>query len=64
MKRVGILLIAIALIAAMVACSPTPVQYTLSISSTQGDVVDIPSEGAFTYDAGTVVDLVATPDAG
>jgi hypothetical protein len=38
--------------------------YDLTISSTAGGNVTAPAEGTFTYDAGTVVDLVATPDAG
>jgi len=61
-KRVSIFLITVALIIGMVSCEP--VQYTLSISSTLGGTVTVPGEGAFTYDAGTVVDLVATPDPG
>jgi len=38
--------------------------YDLTVSSTEGGSVTEPGEGAFTYDEGTVVDLVATPDAG
>lgn len=38
--------------------------YNLTISSTAGGNVTVPGEGTFTYDTGTVVDLVATPDAG
>jgi hypothetical protein len=38
--------------------------YTLSITSTEGGSVTTPGEGTFNYTAGTVVDLVATPDAG
>jgi hypothetical protein len=38
--------------------------YDLTISSTAGGNVTTPGEGTFTYDAGTVVDLVATPDEG
>ena len=41
-----------------------PVQYDLTISSTTGGNVTTPGEGPFTYDEGTVVELVATPDAG
>ena len=41
-----------------------PIQYNLSISSTAGGNVTAPGEGTFTYDAGTVVSLNATPDAG
>jgi len=40
------------------------VQYELSINSTEGGLVIAPGEGAFNYTAETVVDLVATPDAG
>ena len=40
------------------------VQYELSINSTEGGLVVTPGEGAFNHTAGTVVDLVATPDAG
>jgi len=39
-------------------------EYTLTISSTAGGEVTDPGEGAFTYDDGTVVDLVATPATG
>jgi hypothetical protein len=42
---------------------PTP-RHRLTISSTPGGNVTILGEGTFTYDAGTVVSLVATPDAG
>jgi len=42
---------------------PLPIQYDLTISSTSGGTVATPGEGKFTYDAGTVVDLVASPDA-
>jgi uncharacterized repeat protein (TIGR02543 family) len=41
-----------------------PVQYTLTISSTAGGSVTTPGEGTFTYDEGTVVNLVATPATG
>ena len=39
-------------------------QYDLSISGTDGGSVTEPGEGVFTYDVGTVVDLIATPGAG
>jgi hypothetical protein len=42
----------------------TEYTYNLTISSTAGGNVTTPGEGTFTYDAGTVVDLVATPNAG
>jgi len=40
------------------------VQYDLTTSSTAGGSVTDPGEGVYTYDEGTVVDLVATPGAG
>jgi len=39
-------------------------EYDLTIDSTDGGEVTTPGEGVFTYDEGTVVDLVATPGAG
>jgi len=39
-------------------------QYDLTISSTAGGNVTIPGEGIFTYDEGTVVDLVAEAEEG
>ena len=38
-------------------------QYDLTISSTEGGSVTTPGEGVFTYDEGTVVDLIAETDA-
>jgi uncharacterized repeat protein (TIGR02543 family) len=38
--------------------------YSITISSTEGGSVTTPGEGAFTYDEGDVVKLVATPDIG
>jgi len=58
---VSIFLIALALIAGMAGCTG---QYSIQISSTGGGSVTTPGEGLFTYDEGTVVDLVATPDFG
>jgi len=57
MKRISISLITVALIAGMVGCGP--VQYTVTIASTQGGSVTIPGEGNFTYDEGTAVNLLA-----
>jgi hypothetical protein len=44
----------------------TPVipEYDLTTSSTGGGSVNIPGEGSFTYDEGTVLDLVAEADSG
>ena len=39
-------------------------QYDLTISSTEGGDVTAPGQGTFTYDAGTVVNLVAEADEG
>ncbi|MGB5924636.1 MAG: C1 family peptidase [Dehalococcoidia bacterium] len=39
-------------------------QYDLAVSSTAGGSVTGPGEGTFTYDDGTVVDLIARPEEG
>jgi uncharacterized repeat protein (TIGR02543 family) len=44
--------------------SEPSVEYDLSINSTEGGSVTTPGEGTFNYTAGTVVDLVTTPDTG
>ena len=70
MKKLGIFLVMVALIAGMVGCEPlscgggssTPVQYDLTIYSTTGGSVTTPGEGTLTYDASTVVDLVAVAE--
>ena len=59
MARVGIFLVAVALVVGMVGC--IPVQYNLTIDSTYGGVVTTPGEGTFTYFEGNVVRLVARP---
>ena len=41
-----------------------PARYSLTVSSTTGGSVIAPGEGTFTYDADTVVDLVAEADTG
>jgi hypothetical protein len=72
-KRVGIFLITVALIAGMTGCvpetepdsEPTPsVRYNLTVSSTPGGSVTTPGEGTSTYDVGTEVDLVAEAEEG
>jgi hypothetical protein len=60
--RVGIFLITVALIAGMIGC--VGVKYDLTISSTAGGSVTTPGERTFTYDADTVVDLVAEAEGG
>jgi Leucine-rich repeat (LRR) protein len=41
-----------------------PVRYSLTITSNGGGSVTLPGQGTFTYDAGTVVSMVATPAGG
>jgi hypothetical protein len=60
---VGILLIVAALVVGFTACDGADT-YQLTISSTSGGNVTTPGEGTFTYDAGALVQLVATPDDG
>jgi hypothetical protein len=61
--RVVLLLIAVVLVSGIAACNRSGT-YQLSISSTPGGSVTIPGESVFTYDAGIVTELVATPDDG
>ena len=61
--RITLLLIALALVSGIAACNGSGT-YRLSVSSTSGGSVTSPGEDVFTYDAGTVVELVATPDDG
>jgi hypothetical protein len=60
--RLGVLPLAIALIAAMASCASA--HGSLTVSSTEGGEVVIPGEGTFAFDAGTVVDLVAVAEDG
>jgi alpha-tubulin suppressor-like RCC1 family protein len=64
--RVSIFLIAIALIVGTAGCTVDGgvVEYDLTIASTGPGSVTNPGEETFTYDEGTVVDLVATTDDG
>jgi len=62
LTKLSIFLITAVLIAGMAGCVLT--QYDLTISSTEGGEVTIPGEGMFTYDEGTIVDLVAEADDG
>jgi len=57
----GILLVVSALLTSGTNCDDG---YQLSISSTDGGSVTVPGEGTRSYNAGTVVELVATPDEG
>ena len=62
LARLSIFLITVALIAGMVGCTTS--QYSIRISGTAGGTVTTPGEGLFRYNKGTVVNLVARPDAG
>jgi hypothetical protein len=59
---VGIFLIVASLMVGITACDGDT--YERTISSASGGSVTTPGEGTFTYDEGTVVPLVATPDDG
>jgi hypothetical protein len=63
MKRIATLVIT-AVVVVGLGCPAAPVQYTLTISSTEGGQVTIPDEGAFTYDEGAAVDLKAVAENG
>jgi hypothetical protein len=63
MKRIATLVIT-AVVVVGLGCAAAPVQYTLTISSTEGGQVTIPDEGAFTYDEGAAVDLKAVAENG
>lgn len=62
MKKLGVVLLGVALIAGMVGCDGNESR-ALAIISTEGGSVTTPGEGVFVYDEGTLVYLVATPDA-
>jgi hypothetical protein len=59
---VVIFLIVAALMVGITACDGDT--YQLTMSSASGGSVNTPGEGTFTYDAGNMVSLVATPDEG
>jgi len=61
MARVTVFLVAVALLMGTAACGGLDT-YQLTITSTAGGSVTLPGEETFTYDAGTVVQLAATPD--
>jgi hypothetical protein len=62
MGRLGVLLIAVALVTGIVSCAAG--SYSLAIVSTEGGSVSVPGEGMFTYNEGTVVTLAAEPEEG
>jgi hypothetical protein len=61
LARVSIFLLTVVLIAGTIGCAGGG--YNLTISGTAGGNVTTPGVGVFLYDAGAVVNLVATPDA-
>ena len=61
-KRLSIFLVTSALIVGMLGCGGE--SYALAIASTEGGSVTTPGEGMFTYDEGTVVNLVAEAQEG
>jgi hypothetical protein len=61
----GILLLLTAMVIGVAACDGDGGDtYQLAISSATGGAVIAPGAGTFAYDAGMVVQLVATPDEG
>jgi internalin A len=63
--RVGIFLVAVALVAGMMGCTViTPVLYELTISSTTGGSVIVPGEGTSDHNKGVTVCLLAEADEG
>jgi hypothetical protein len=68
MKRISLLLILVTLLAWIAGCESEAegeiVSYDLTIASTAGGAVTTPGEGVFTYDEGTVVNLIAGTGAG
>jgi len=64
---VSTFLVIVALIAGMVGCNGGGggvIEYNLTIASTAGGSVTTPGEGVFTYNEGTVVNLVAEAEGG
>ena len=61
-KRVTIVLVMAALVAALAGC--VAIEYDVTFSSSDGGTVTVPGEGTFTYVFCTEVSLVATPDDG
>ncbi len=68
MRRIGTLLVAVALIAAMAGCTGAGGSYgeshVLTITSTAGGSVITPGEGTFVCAEGQVVSLLAEPEVG
>jgi hypothetical protein len=61
LRTVGSFLVVVAFIVGLVGCTPSAVQYGLTISSTEGGEITTPGEGTFSYEEGTVVPLLVFP---
>jgi len=57
-------LIIVALVVGMVDCGKLAPSYIHTVASTAGGSVPTPDQGTFIYDGATVVDFVASLDAG
>ena len=64
MAGASIFLIMAVLITGMGGCVSSPVEYDITISSTEGGDVTAPGEGTFAYDEGRDVELVAEAEEG
>ncbi|MGB5924637.1 MAG: GLUG motif-containing protein [Dehalococcoidia bacterium] len=64
MKTLATFVITVALIVGLAGCAPGPVQYTLTISVTEGGEIVAPGEATSIYDEGTAVTLVVFPHTG
>jgi hypothetical protein len=69
LKRLGIFFVIVALVMGLASCegscgAPSLYQYVLAIFSTVGGLTTPGGEVTLTYDEGTMVNLVATPDDG
>jgi hypothetical protein len=63
-RRASVFLVTVTLVVGMVACGNATTEYYLLIGSTEGGEVAQPGTGRFSYDEGTVVDLVADANEG
>jgi hypothetical protein len=64
MKRLGAFLITAVLMVALAGCAAAAVQYSLTISNTEGGEVTTPGEEITTYYDGEVVSLIAVAENG
>lgn len=64
MRNTWLFIMVLTVVAVMTACRTVPNQYDLTLTSTEGGSVSNPGERTFTNDAGTVIDLVASPSEG